>query len=283
LEVFFSQVSPNYFKTFEIPMLAGRDFDDRDVTGGPKVAIVNEAFARQMTGDSSPVGKRFWRQQTPSEPQTLYEIVGVVKNTKYVEMREDFRPIVFLASAQDAHPDSFAEVLLRSNLPLADVVPSVKRAVAVANLAIDVDFAPMKTLIQDSLLPDRLMATLSGFFGFLAVLLATLGLYGVISYMVARRTNEIGIRMALGADRARVVRLIMHEASMLLAIGLGLGWALAWLAARGASSLLFGLKAGDSATFALAGASLAAVALAASYLPALRAARLDPLSALREE
>jgi ABC-type antimicrobial peptide transport system permease subunit len=264
-------------------MLAGRDFDDRDVTGGPKVAIVNEAFARQMTGDASPVGKRFWRQQTPSEPQALFEIVGVVKNTKYFQMREDFRPIAFLASAQDAHPDSFAEVLLRSNLPLADVVPSVKRAIAAANPVIDIDFEPMKTLIQDSLLPERLMATLSGFFGFLAVLLATLGLYGVISYMVARRTNEIGIRMALGADRARVVRLIMGEALMLVAIGLGLGLALASLAAMGASSLLFGLKAGDPVTFTLAGASLTAVALAASYLPAQRAARLDPLNALREE
>jgi predicted permease len=280
---FFSDVSPGYFKTLEIPMLAGRDFDDRDVTAGPKVAIVNEAFARQTTGDSTPVGKRFWKQQTPSEPQTLFEIVGVVKNTKYIEMREDFRPIAFLVDSQDLHPDSFAQVVLRSNLPLADVAPSVKRAVAAANPAIDVDFEPLQTLIQDSLLPERLMATLSGFFGFLAVLLATLGLYGVISYMVARRANEIGIRMALGADRARVVRLIMREASMLLAIGLGLGLALAWLAARGASSLLFGLKAGDPATFALAGTSLAAVALAASYLPALRAARLDPLNALREE
>jgi len=130
---------------------------------------------------------------------------------------------------------------------------------------------------------ERLMASLSGFFGFLAALLATIGLYGVISYMVVRRRSEIGIRMALGADRGRVLVMMMREAAILLAIGLGIGTILALLTAKAAGSLLFGLSARDPGTLALAIASLAAVALATSYLPALRAARLDPLAALREE
>ena len=160
---------------------------------------------------------------------------------------------------------------------------SVKQTIAGLSPEISIDYDNLKALIQDSLLRERLMATLSGFFGFLAALLATIGLYGVISYMVARRTNEIGIRMALGADRVRVVRLIMREAMSLLAIGLGLGISLALIAAKAAGSLLFGLKAHDPATFALSAAALAAITLAASYLPSQRAARLDPLVALRQE
>jgi ABC-type antimicrobial peptide transport system permease subunit len=207
----------------------------------------------------------------------------LVKNTKYLELRESFRPIAFLDSSQDPRPDLSMQVLLRTDLPLADVMSSVKHSAAEVSPEIVIDFDNLKSMIQGSLLRERLMATLSGFFGFLAVLLATIGLYGVISYMVARQTNEIGIRMALGADRARVAGLIMREAALLLAIGLGFGIASSLIAAKAAESLLFGLKAHDPATFALAAASLAVVTLAASYLPSHRAARLDPLAALREE
>ncbi len=283
IESLFDSVSSDYFKTLNIPLLAGRTFGGQDVAAGPKVAIVNEAFARQLTGGANPVGRRFWRERTPREPQTLYEIVGLVKNTKYLELKESFRPIVFLDSSQDPRPDLSMLVLLRTDLPLADVMSSVKHSVAEVSPEIVIDFDNLKSMIEGSLLRERLMATLSGFFGLLAVLLATVGLYGVISYMVARRTNEIGIRMALGADRARVAGLIMREAAKLLAIGLGLGIASFLIAAKAAESLLFGLKAHDPATFALAAASLAVVTLAASYLPSHRAARLDPLAALREE
>jgi ABC-type antimicrobial peptide transport system permease subunit len=144
-------------------------------------------------------------------------------------------------------------------------------------------FRTFPTVIRDSLLRERLMATLSGFFGGLAVLLATIGLYGVIAYMVAQRTNEIGIRMALGAGHGDVLRLILREAGMLLAGGLVLGTVLALLAARAIESLLFGVHSNDPMTLVAAASALAAVALAASYLPARRAARLDPTVALRQD
>lgn len=160
---------------------------------------------------------------------------------------------------------------------------SLARAIHNFNPVITFHFGVLETEVLDSLQRERLMASLSGFFGFLAMLLATIGLYGVISYMVIRRRNEIGIRMALGADRGRVLSLIMREAAMLLAIGLGAGTVLALLAAKAATSLLFGLKARDPETFALSISLLAIVSLAASALPAYRAARVDPLDALREE
>ena len=279
----FNGAGPDYFKTMQIPVVAGRPFDAHDTAGSPKVAIVNQAFAEKFSHGANPIGRRFWKQQTPHTPLTLYEIVGLVPNTKYLQMREDFRPIAYLASSQDDDPDSTMRLMLRTDLPQADAFSAIKHALAEINPGIVMEFDSLASMIDGSLLRERLVATLSGFFGLLAVLLATIGLYGVISYMVARRTNEIGIRMALGADRLMVVSMIMREAVVLLAIGLGVGIALSWVAGTAANSLLFGLRTGDPETVTLAAALLAAVTLAASFLPSRRAARLDPLIALREE
>jgi ABC-type antimicrobial peptide transport system permease subunit len=213
----------------------------------------------------------------------MYEIVGFVKDTKYGDLREEFKPIVFVAAAQDDRPDQFAQLLIRSDLPLAGLLSDVKRTIGQASPEINLEFHVFKSQIRDSLLRERLMATLSGFFGFLAGLLATIGLYGLISYTVARRTNEIGIRMALGAQRGDVVRMILREAGILLGIGIAAGTALSLLAAKTASALLFGLKPSDPLTLAAAIAALAAVTVAASFLPAQRASRLDPMVALRDE
>jgi putative ABC transport system permease protein len=278
----FNRVSPGYFNTLKIPLLAGRDFSDRDTATAPKAAIVNEAFTQRFK-EGNPVGKRFWRQQTPTEPQELFEIVGLAKNTKYIDMKEDFFPIVYVASSQASRPAINVQIVVRSNLPMADVSSSVKRTAAEASPAIVLTFDVLKTVVEESLLRERLMATLSGFFGFLAALLATIGLYGVVSYMVARRTNEIGIRMALGADRTNVQFMVLKEAGVLLALGLTVGTVLALVAGRSASAMLFGLQPHDPLTLAIAIGVLAAVALAASYLPARRASRLDPMAALREE
>jgi ABC-type antimicrobial peptide transport system permease subunit len=206
-----------------------------------------------------------------------------VKNSKYFQLREEAQPIVYTSQAQYDHPDSDAQVLIRSNAPLANLLSSVKSAANQAHPNLDITFFSFHKMIQDGLLRDRLMAVLSGFFGVLAVVLAAIGLYGVISYMVERRRNEIGIRMALGAGQKKIIRLVLQETGILLLIGLAAGVVLALATARTAASMLFGLKPTDVLTYVLAVASLSAVAALASFLPARRAARLDPMVALRNE
>ncbi|HYL09462.1 MAG TPA: ABC transporter permease [Candidatus Acidoferrales bacterium] len=279
----FSRISPGYFKTLGTPLLAGRDFDDRDTATSPKVAIVNQSFARKLVDGANPIGRTFRIKEYVGRPTPMYEIVGLVKDTKYYDLREELEPIAFVAAAQDDRPDQSAQFLIRSDRPLPGLLSDVKHTIAEASAEINLTFHVFKSDIQESLLRERLMATLSGFFGFLAGLLATIGLYGLISYNVARRTNEIGIRMALGAQRGDVVRMILREAGILLGIGLAAGTALSLLAAKTASSLLFGLKPRNPVTLAAAIAALAAVTLAASFLPARRASRLDPMVALRDE
>ncbi|HTB10905.1 MAG TPA: ABC transporter permease [Bryobacteraceae bacterium] len=278
-----TRVMPGYFATLNTPLVAGRDFDSHDVLGGVQVAVVNEAFVKKYFDGANPVGKRFNFEGDKGQVPPVFEVVGVVKNTKYYELREDFKPIAFFPESQEDRPNQYANVVVRADMPLAALVAAIKRSIAEVSPSIDVDFHPFKTQILDGLLRERLMATLSGFFGALAALLAVIGLYGVISYMVARRTNEIGIRMALGADGSGIVKLILREAILLLVIGLVVGTALAMAAARTAASMLFGLKPYDPTTLAFAISALAVVALAASYIPARRAAGVDPMVALREE
>jgi ABC-type antimicrobial peptide transport system permease subunit len=174
-------------------------------------------------------------------------------------------------------------VLVRSDLPADTIEAAIRRSMREVSSGISFEFAGLQDQIQQSLLAERLLATLSGFFGGLAVLLAIIGLYGVMSYTVAERTSEIGIRMALGARRVDVTAMILRKAAVLLAAGLALGVGLSLAAASAASALLFGLKPRDPVTLAMSVFLLAAVALWASYLPARRAARLDPLASLREE
>ncbi len=278
-----NRVTPGFFATLGTALVAGRDFNDHDAANGLKVAIVNEAFTKKYFNGENPVGKRFGFEGDKGELPPVFEIVGVVKNTKYYELREDFKAVAFFPDAQDTRPNQYANILVRADLPLGPLVTAIKRGVAEISPDIDIDFHPFKTQILDGLLRERLMATLSGFFGGLAALLAVIGLYGVISYMVARRTNEIGIRMALGANGAGIARLILREAVLLLGIGLAVGAGLALAAARTASSMLFGLKPWDPATMIFAATTLAIVAIAASYIPARRAAGVDPMVALREE
>jgi predicted permease len=278
----FHRVSPAFFRTLRTPVIAGRDFDEHDVAGSPLVAIVNESFARKFIKKGNPVGTllRVRRMSTIFGP---YQIVGLVKDTKYADLRETAQEIMYTPMAQLDRPDADAQILIRSNAPLPVLISSVKSVANGANPNMDVSFVVFHQMIEEGLLRDRLMARLSGFFGILAVLLAVIGLYGVISYMVARRRNEIGIRMSLGAGRRSIIALVLRESFWLLSIGLTVGIVLALAVSSAAASLLFGLKAHDAETLITATVILAVIALAASYIPALRASKLDPLEALRHE
>jgi hypothetical protein len=266
-----------------IRLLAGRDFDLRDSVSSPRVAIVNQSFARQLRLGENPVGRHFRRENTPTEPEIAVEVIGLVRDTKYIDLREDFRPTVFLCVDQNTGSRTGGEFVLRSSAPLPDGIAQVRAAVAGISPDITVDFHSFAGLVGESLIRERLMATLSSFFGVLAALIAALGLYGVMSYLVARRTSEIGVRMALGANCGEIVSLIFRQSAGLLMAGLAAGLVLALAAARAVASLLFGLRPYDVGILTLAVVLQAAVTLAASYFPARRASRLEPTAALREE
>ena len=279
-------VSAGYFQTLENPILQGRDFNDNDTANSPKVAVVNQAFVKKfLDGTKEPIGKQFREWESPGKPEPSYTVVGVVKNSVYNDMHEPFVPVMYFPRSQTEAPysDPSATFLIRSQVGMAGLINSVKGAITGVNPEIDLQFKVLRTQIRNSLVQDELMATLCGFFGGLAVLLAAIGLYGVISYTVAQRTNEIGVRMALGAQRSGVVGLILGEVAVLIAIGVVVGVGLTLAGSKAASSLLFGLKAYDPLTLVLALVILAAIGLAASFIPARRASRLDPMVALRYE
>jgi len=279
----FNRVSDGYFKTRGIQLLSGRDFDERDAPDSPKVAVVNETFAREIAGGANPVGLRLRVEATPTEPETAYEIVGLVKDARYRSLREDYLPGVFLSAAQAPRQGEYDAVLVRSKGGTAGVIGGVKNAVASFNPQILMRFQTLKSRVENTLLRERLMATLSGLFGLLALLLACVGLYGIMSYGVAGRTNEIGIRMALGAQGRDVRLMVLRESLLLVLAGIAVGLPAAVAAPRLVSTLLFGLSPGDPASVFLATLSLLAVALAAGYIPARRASRVDPMVALRYE
>jgi putative ABC transport system permease protein len=282
-ECFRSHVGPGYFEALATKLLAGRAFDDRDTAASEKVAVVNEAFARALLHGQNPVGKRLWVEATPFEPSAEYEIVGMVRNTKYEDLREDFQPIVFQAQAQDPAASAGDSYLIRSQIPMDSLIPAVRATFMSAAPNMRYQFQVFQTSIRDTLVQERLMASLSGAFGILAAILAAIGLYGVMAYLVTRRRNEIGIRMALGAARGEIVAMVLRESGLLLSAGLLAGTALSLLLTRTVAKLLFGVKATDLQSLLTAAGLLVLVTLAASYLPAWRAANLDPTVALREE
>jgi putative ABC transport system permease protein len=283
LDVMFNRSGPGYFRTMGTSFVAGRDFDEHDNLSAPNVAIVNEQFARQIFQGKNPIGRTFRREEFGDHPDSQFLVVGLVRDTKYYELREDFRPIAYVPEAQNEEPGTDANFVLRTNAPLGEFYHNAEAAVAGIHPGLGVDFTVLTTRIKQSIMRDRLMAALAGAFGLLAGLLAVLGLYGVIAYMVARRRNEIGVRIALGASRGRVIALVLREAILLLAIGLMLGAALAAWAGQAAASLVYGMKPRDPLTLGGACALLAIVALLASYGPARRASRLQPMAALRDE
>jgi predicted permease len=279
----FTWVSPEYFETMGIPIIQGRNLTQEDTASSPRVALVNETFVRRYLNSGNAIGQTLRTSPEPDYPATVYEIVGVIPDTKYNDLRGQIPPMTFAPAAQMPNQGPWTSIMIRSDLAPAAVAAAAKRVIAEKHPDVVTSFADFQKEIRGGLVEERLMATLSGFFGFLGVLLAVIGLYGVISYIVAMRRNEIGIRMALGASRAEVVGIILRQTLVVLALGLGIGVALALVAVRSAASVLFGLQPDDPLTFVGASALLLIIALIASFLPARRASRVDPMVALRYE
>jgi putative ABC transport system permease protein len=277
-------LTPGYFETMKMPLLAGRDFDENDTATSQKVAIVNESFVKKLLDQNkSAVGQQFRLWQPPGQSQPFYVVVGVVRDSSYNDVHKAFEPITYFPRPQDLTPRTRATYLIRSRIGASALTSAVKDTIEKVNPQINMRFAVLTTQIELTLAQDKLMAALCGFFGVLAILLAAIGLYGVISYTVAQRTNEIGIRMALGAQRSGVLRLILSEVLVLIGIGVVVGAGLTLAGSKAASSMLFGLKPRDPLTIAAAVAILTGIGIAASLVPARRAAQLDPMKALRNE
>jgi putative ABC transport system permease protein len=277
-----SRVGRGYFATAGARLLAGREFTDADRLGTTPVAIATEEFVRQLVPNGNPIGKIVHIRTGPGEPEPLFEIVGVAANAKYSALRDGADPLLYVAAGQQLAPDPFANFILRSRTGLS-VTPSIARAITNINPTIDLEVTAVDQAVRDSVVRERLMAILSASFGVLAVLLAAVGLYGVMAYSVARRTNEIGIRVAMGADRARIMRMILADTLMLVGIGLALGTGIGLAVSTTARTLLFGLEPTDPITFGSAAFVLGLIGLIAGLIPARRAANLDPATAVRAE
>jgi predicted permease len=273
-------VGPDYFAAMGLPLVSGRNFEGRDAGKTPRVAVISETMAQRFFPNSSAIGKRFGTNGPESVDQI--EVIGVVKDAKYRRLDEQFRPMAYYPYAQ--RPDVLSNFVVRFAGPPDSTITQIRQTIKGVdrNVAID-EVVSLSEHVGRSLVQQKLVARLSSFFGVLALLLACIGLYGVMSYAVARRTNEIGIRMALGAQRRGVLWLVLREVLVLIGIGLVIGLLAAFAATRVTEKLLFGLKANDPLTIAVACLVLTAVALLAGYLPARRAARVEPIAALRDE
>jgi predicted permease len=274
--------SPGFFETLKIPVLMGRDFTIKDNKAAPKVAIVNQKFARRYFANASPLGRHVGMGMDPGT-KTDIEIIGVVGDTKYEDMREEVPYELYIPYIQANFVDGMA-AYVRTRSDPANLFPTLRQAVREVDAS--VPMYEMRTLdkqVEISLVTERLLATLSTVFGVLATLLAAIGLYGVMAYMVARRTREIGIRMALGATGGSVVWLVMREVLLLAAFGLTIGLAAAWGLTRLVQTQLFGIQPNDLLTMMLAALGIASVAVLSGYLPARRATAIDPMRALRFE
>jgi hypothetical protein len=262
------------------PLLSGREFDDRDSASAPKATIVNESFARRFFGDVQPLGRHV------TSVDVVYEIVGIVRDAKYQNLRAPILETMYIPWTQrDGDPPSRYSYLVRaaSGDPMT-LVPAVERVVREVDPLLRVrSTITYATQIDRSMVRERILATLGGLFGALALVVAAVGMFGVLAFQVTRRTNEFGVRMALGATPRRITGLVVRDVALMLVLGVAIGSAAALTLTGFARTILFGLTPTDPGVFAVAALVLAAVGMLAGWLPARRAAHLDPLVSLRHE
>ena len=283
-DTFMNGVTPGYFATMRTPLLAGREFTAEDRAGAQQVAIVNQTFARQTLGAQDPVGHVLRIATSDGSQGPSIVIVGVVADAKYNDLREPMPPTAYFPvpqlTAQQSTNNTFE---IRTALPLAAMRGAIEAAVAGVSREVPLDFYTLAEQVDDTLVQERLLAMLSGFFGAIALLLAMIGLYGTVSYRVAMRRAEFGIRMALGAQVGAILRLVLREVALVVIAGVAVGALLSFFTTTALQKLLYGLGAHDAVTLTGAAALLAGVALLAAFAPARRAARTDPMVALRYE
>jgi predicted permease len=276
-----SLVAPRFFETVGMRLLLGRDITPRDSETAPKVAIINETMARDFFRGQNPIGKRFAMGRDEGYP---VEIVGVVQDSKYFSLRDKKDRMMYLPYRQELRQLNGMCVAVRTVGELPGLVSRIREELRSIDQGLRIQkIETTEDQVNATIVEDRLLAVISGFFGLLAVLLACLGLYGVMSYTAARRTNEIGIRLALGATRASMLGMVLKESLLLVVAGIAIGVPVALAAARLISGLLFGVSATDPATISMACVLMLVVAAVAALVPARRAARVDPMVALRYE
>ncbi|AHG93359.1 permease (plasmid) [Gemmatirosa kalamazoonensis] len=277
-DAYFNAVGPDFFRATGQPLVAGRELTASDALGAPRVAVVNEAFVKKFRLGDGAVGRMV------GEGDSLtHVIVGVVKNAKYSGVKQEDRPVYFLPYAQDTTVGSLS-FYVRSTVPARTLLPEIRGTLARIDRTLPVtSLKTMPQQIRENVYLDRLITTLSAGFAALATLLAAVGLYGVLAYSVAQRTREIGVRMALGASARSIVAMVLRSVGTMAVVGAAVGIAAAYGIGRGAESLLFGVRGSDPLVVIAAVVALSLVSLAASSIPAWRAARVDPTRALRYE
>jgi putative ABC transport system permease protein len=284
--VWFNRVSPAWFSTYGTTLLAGRDFNAHDRPGTPAVAIVNQAFAKKYLNGPSQLGRVVHTGRGPGDrPDGPWQIVGLVEDAAYDSVREAAQPTVYVSMTQadeDLWPGASLSIRTGAGGSPALLTKSVADALMKVDRNLSLTFVPLSEQVNATLVRERTLAMLSGFFGALALLLAAIGLYGVTSYGVSRRRMEIGVRMALGADETAVIRLVLGRVALLVGLGIAAGTALSLWASRFVGSLLYGLEPRDPGTLIWAALVLTIVGALAAWLPARRAARIDPVQVLRE-